>query len=103
MRKSWLPLLLSCLLILVQLGALAHEIGHQRIATAGTHGAPAEPAADGVCRLCLAFSQLAAFARPVTQVVATDVAQHIQQSRLAPATPSAGIARTGNRDPPGDS
>jgi hypothetical protein len=61
MRKVWILLGLSLLLLLTQQGAVLHELGH--ICHIGTQDVSVHAASDSLsertCELCLAFSQLA--------------------------------------------
>lgn len=100
MRKTWFAIVLSCLLVLVQAGALVHELSHLAGATSASREAPSDPAADTVCSLCLAFAQIAAFAPSSVPALAPVGAVPIALAALLPADRSVIVARGHNRDPP---
>jgi hypothetical protein len=68
MRKWCLSIALSVLLLLAQQGAMLHEIWHLKgelnAASQTPPAASQHKAADKLCEICLAYSAMAAFARP---------------------------------------
>jgi hypothetical protein len=70
MQKRYWSLLLPLLMLLVQQGALWHEMGHGRRHTPSVATQPQQEQTPGVelCDSCLAFAQIASIAK--TQVLA---------------------------------
>ncbi|MDE3012222.1 MAG: hypothetical protein KGI67_15160 [Pseudomonadota bacterium] len=100
MRKTWFAIVLSCLLVLVQSGALVHELSHRAGATSASRHAPSDPAADTVCSLCLAFAQIAAFAPSTVPALAPAGAAPPAVATQLPRDRGVIVARGHNRDPP---
>jgi len=97
MRKLGFRILLTCLLVFSQLGALVHEIGHQGASVTLQGRSAGDPAADPLCGLCLAFAQLAAFAPPAVPQLAV---RALQYTAVLPGGRDVSVARGRNRDPP---
>jgi len=100
MRKLGFRILLTCLLVFSQLGALVHEIGHQGASVTLQGRSAGDPAADPLCGLCLAFAQLAAFAQPAAPAVPQLAVRALQYTAVLPGGRDVSVARGRNRDPP---
>ena len=111
MRKIYLSLLLPFLMLLVQQGAVWHELGHLRgnasstviSATSGQQDQAQhdkELSADKLCEICLAFAQVSGVAKTDVALLSLLSFSHAPAQWLATPVATAEAPAQRNRGPP---
>ena len=101
MRRACLTWLLSLLLVLVQQGAVLHELGHLQHGDRGQGSAlRAQLPAESTCATCEAFSQVANPASGAAGTLAACAAAYLQTPAPSYAIVAADALTPRSRGPP---